>query len=71
MIDTTLNKPIHYAACCESPGPLELLIAKGANVFDINNTKMSPLHLAALNGRAQNISVILKTQRAVFKLRDR
>ena len=52
-------------------GPLELLIEKGANVFDIDHFKLSPLHLAALNRRAKNIKVILETQRNTFRLRDR
>ena len=33
--------------------------------------KQSPLHYAAINGRAENIKVILQTQRLVWKLRDR
>ena len=36
VMDSILNKPIHFAACCVESGPLELLIKKGANVFDIN-----------------------------------
>ena len=27
--DLMLHKPIHYAACCESSGPLELILEKG------------------------------------------
>ena len=69
--DTQRNKPIHYAAACTGTGPLELLILKGANVFDVQNYKRSPLHYAALNGRAENIRVILATQKSVFKLRDK
>ena len=37
--DSENNKPIHYAAICSSNGPLEVLIAKGANVCDLNNHK--------------------------------
>ncbi len=37
--DRHLNKPIHYAAVCESSGPLKLLIDKGASVFDLNGQK--------------------------------
>jgi len=33
-MDSLNNKPIHYAAICTSPGPIALLIEKGANVFD-------------------------------------
>lgn len=50
---------------------MELLLTKGANVFDINQHKQSPLHFAALNGRADAIRIILNSQRNVFKLRDR
>lgn len=66
-----LNKPIHYAASCTSSAPLELILAKGGNVYDVNNLKLTPLHFAALNGRADNIRVILASQRNVFKARDR
>ena len=70
-MDTNLWKPIHFAACCETSSNLELLLKKGSNVFDITNFKQSPLHLAAINGRADNIRVILAAQRPVWKLRDR
>ena len=71
VMDAWLQKPIHFAACCESPEPLKLLLEKGASVFDLNNYKKSPLHFAAITGRAENITVILKNQRNVFKLRDK
>ena len=70
-MDMHLNKPIHFAACCTSVAPLELLISKGANVNDLNNYKRTALHFAAINGRAEAIRVILANQRNVFKMRDR
>ena len=36
VMDTLLRKPIHYAAACETSDNLELLLAKGANVFDVD-----------------------------------
>ncbi len=33
-IDTDLRRPVHYAAACEGPEPLEVLIAAGANLMD-------------------------------------
>ena len=64
-------KPVHFAACCESPEPLKLLLEKGANLYDITAHKKTPLHYAAITGRAENITVILESQRNTFKLRDR
>ena len=39
-------------------------------MFDLNSAKMTPLHLAAKNGRAENITAIINSQRTVFKMRD-
>ena len=55
MQDNHQNKPIHYAAVCESSGPLKILLEKGASVFDMNGQKKTPLHYAAMNNRAENV----------------
>lgn len=36
VMDSILNKPIHYAACGSNSEIVELLLTKGANVFDVN-----------------------------------
>jgi ankyrin repeat protein len=33
-IDSDMRRPLHYAAACEGPEPLEVLIAAGANLMD-------------------------------------
>ena len=69
--DRHLNKLIHYAAVCESSGPLKLVIEKGASVFDLNGQKKSALHFAAINCRAENVRAILEANVLVWKLRDK
>ena len=71
MQDTMLFKPIHFAAACEDSGPIELLIEKGSNVFDLTIEKQSSLHIAAKAGREKCISALLKTNKAIGKLRDK
>jgi len=66
-----MNKPVHYAACCESSENLEYLVAKGASLFDINLQKMTPLHFAAINGRHENIKFILEQSPLLVKNRDK
>jgi ankyrin repeat protein len=60
MQDMFLAKPIHYAAACESTGPLELLLEKGANLHDLDNVKHTALHWAAYAGRTENVKLILE-----------
>ena len=60
VVTTTGNlKPIHFAAKCESSGPLELLIERGASIYDLTTEKKNALHFAAMAGRAENIKVLL------------
>ncbi len=72
LTDDFNRKPIHYAAACESSGPLELLInTYGANPTDLDNLKRSPLHYAAMYGRAQNVKVLLEKAPTLAKARDK
>ena len=32
-----MRKPVHYAAACEGPEPMKVLIEAGANLGDIDN----------------------------------
>lgn len=52
VTDEDLWKPIHYAAACSGPGPLKVLLKHGANLSDLTNEKLCPLHIAAKTGRA-------------------
>jgi ankyrin repeat protein len=47
ITDMQMRKPVHFASACESVEPLKLLIAKGANIIDVDMRKVSPLHIAA------------------------
>jgi len=47
------------------------LLQLGANVFDVNGFKQTALHIAAAHRRAENISVLLKANPAIHKLRCR
>ena len=71
MADTAGNKLVHLAACCVSPGPLEVLIEKGANVNDINNQKQTCLHLAARLSRSETVKIILQNNFMLYRPRDR
>jgi hypothetical protein len=33
-VDSDLRRPVHYAAACEGPDPIQLLIAAGVNLSD-------------------------------------
>ena len=65
-------KPIHFAAKCEKSGPLELLIDKGASIYDQTTEKKNALHFAAMAGRADNIKVLLAIGGpTLLKVRDK
>ena len=71
MQDNEMRRPIHYAAACESSGPLKLLLEKGANLADIDMRKVTCLHVAAQARRPENIRLILSKNASLLKLRDR
>ncbi|XP_022105519.1 tankyrase-like protein [Acanthaster planci] len=60
IADSRGRKPIHYAAACEGSGPLELLLGRGMNPDETDNKAMTPLMVASLYGRQQNIEVLVK-----------
>lgn len=60
LVDTDLRRPIHYAAACEGPGPIRLLIARSASVIDQDNQKNNCLHVACWTGRHENVRAILE-----------
>ena len=70
-MDNRNYKPIHYAAACSDPGPMQVLLENGANLFDFTNQKETALHIAAINGNAQLIKLILEKDINLFKCRDK
>ena len=54
-----MRKPIHYAAACENPGTLKLLISKGVDIREGDKKKFTPLMIAAKYGRIDNVKLIL------------
>ncbi|XP_066280586.1 poly [ADP-ribose] polymerase tankyrase-like isoform X1 [Branchiostoma lanceolatum] len=60
LTDKTGRKPIHYAAACEGSGPLEFLLSRGMSAEDGDNQANTALVIAAENGRANNVDLILK-----------
>ncbi|XP_078675989.1 poly [ADP-ribose] polymerase tankyrase-like isoform X2 [Branchiostoma floridae x Branchiostoma belcheri] len=67
LTDRTGRKPIHYAAACEGSGPLEFLLSRGMSAEDGDNQANTALMIAAENGRANNIDLILKKLKAQAK----
>lgn len=58
--DKAGRKPIHYAAVCEGPMPLEYLLTKvSANETDAKG--LTPLHYACLAGRTLNVEILLRS----------
>ncbi|XP_066916228.1 poly [ADP-ribose] polymerase tankyrase-like [Clytia hemisphaerica] len=57
--DYAQNRPIHYAAACSGPGPLKLLISRGADVTIPNGQKLTPLIIAVKCNRVENSSVLM------------
>lgn len=70
LTDLMSRKPIHYAAACEGPEPLKLLMKSGANANDLDYFKRSPLHYAAMYGRAENVKILLDEVPRLQKLKD-
>ena len=50
---------------------MKVLIDAGANLGDIDNQKNNCLHFAALNGRAEVIDLILKTNLNLLNIRNK
>lgn len=53
-------RSIHYAAVCEGVKPLQLLLSKGASVYDVTKRHDTPLHAAARAGRNHNVAILAK-----------
>lgn len=60
--DEKLRKPVHYAAVCEEDGPLRYLIDCGVDTREGDQTKTTPLMLAAQYGRLANVKCLLENE---------
>lgn len=60
--DDTLRKPVHYAAACEGPGPLKVLLEKGIDTREADQLGITPLMIASLYGRTQNVKLLLEKE---------
>lgn len=58
--DEKMRKPIHYAACCDGPGPLKLLLSKGVDPSEKDLNGMTPFMYACYHGKVHNIEVLMK-----------
>ncbi|MFH4974945.1 hypothetical protein AB6A40_001654 [Gnathostoma spinigerum] len=66
-IDLSYNVPdldnwytIHYAAVCEGPGPLKLLLDRRTSFTLQNKVRDTPLHCAARVGRVENVKLLIE-----------
>ncbi|XP_073244839.1 poly [ADP-ribose] polymerase tankyrase-like isoform X3 [Porites lutea] len=55
-------KPIHYAAACEGPGPLKVLLARGADPNDPGPKGVTPLMIACKYGRDENVKELVAAE---------
>lgn len=54
------STPLHFAALNEDSGPLQALIAAGANVNARDREGSTPLHMAAYATRSKNVRMLLE-----------
>lgn len=59
LVDRQNWMPIHYAAVCVGDGPLKLLLSRGVSTLVTEKDGNTPLLLAVLRGRLQNVKAIL------------
>lgn len=60
--DEKQRKPVHYAATCQTDGPLRLLISCGVDTREGDQTKTTPLMLACMHNRVDNVKALLENE---------
>ncbi|GAB6020532.1 hypothetical protein CHUAL_003215 [Chamberlinius hualienensis] len=63
IADHNSRKPIHYAAACDGPCPMDLLLSRNVKTDEVDNDGNSPLHMASESGRVHNVELLLKRAR--------
>lgn len=58
IADKKGRRPVHYAAVCEGPTPLEYLISR-VSPYELDSMGNTPLNYACLAGRSMNVEVLL------------
>lgn len=60
VYDLELRKPVHYAACSQTPENLRVLQSKGVDLRDTDKVRKTPLMFACQFGRLKNVMYILE-----------
>jgi ankyrin repeat protein len=58
IADKKGRKPVHFAAVCEGPSPLEYLISR-VSPYELDHAGNTPLHYACLANRSMNVEILL------------
>ena len=58
IADKKGRKPVHFAAVCEGPSPLEYLISR-VSPYELDHMGNTPLHYACLANRSMNVEILL------------
>lgn len=58
IADKKGRRPVHFAAVCEGPTPLEYLITR-VSPYELDTLGNTPLHYACLAGRSVNVEILL------------
>lgn len=61
LSDSQQRKPVHFAAVCETTAPLKFLVSKGAYLEDVNKEGVTPMTMACIAGRANNVKFLYDT----------
>ncbi|OMJ69090.1 hypothetical protein SteCoe_33275 [Stentor coeruleus] len=54
------RRVVHYAAACTSSRPLEVLVAHGANINEMDKKKVTPLMVAAMYNRLETVKFLVQ-----------
>lgn len=59
MSDSLSRKPIHYAALAKTSGNLQILLNYKSDLKETDKQRVTPLMLAAMYGKQDNLAFIL------------